>query len=95
MRSYRLDEVKDQLHILYIGLVIEEAHHACSKDCHTYKVGDLFKHIVETAIPLYVNLKRKEKFPIVAPLKEPCLSNVAMLGTISELGNELYKKNRD
>ena len=35
VRSCRLDVVKDQLHIVYIGLVLEEAHHAYSKDGHT------------------------------------------------------------
>ena len=28
----------------------------------------------------------------MAPLKLPCLKNVATLGTMSELGNNLYKK---
>ena len=53
---------------------------------------ELFKHLVELAIPLYVDLKRKGKLPTVAPLKLPCPPNVATLGTMSELGNDLYKQ---
>ena len=47
---------------------------------------------MDTALPLYVDLKRKGKLPTVVPLKLPCPSNVATLGTMSELGNNLYKQ---
>ena len=87
-----MDVLKDQLHIFYIGLGIEEAHPAYSKDGHTYIADELFKHLVETAIPLYVDLKRKGKLPTVALLKLPCPPNVATLGTMYELGNDLYKQ---
>ena len=92
VRSCRLGIVKDQLHILYIGLVIEEAHHAYSKYGHTYMTDEIFEHLVEMAILLYIDFKRKIQLPTVAPLKLPCPPNVAMLGTISELGNNLYKQ---
>ena len=84
--------VKYQLHILYIGLVIEEAHHAYSKDVHTYTANELFEQLMDMAILMYIDLKRKGKFPTVAPLKLPCLPNVATMGTMSELGNELNKQ---
>ena len=80
------------IHILYIGLVIEEDHHTYPKDGHTYTADELFEHLVETAISLYIYLERKGKLPTVAPLKLPCPPNVATLGTMSELGNNLYKK---
>ena len=76
-----MDVVKYQLHILYIGLVIEEAHHVYSKDGHTYTADELFEHLVDTAILLYVDLKIKGKLPNVAPLKLPCPPNMATLGT--------------
>ena len=41
-------------------------------------------------ISLYVDLKRKGKFPTVASLKMPCPTNVATLVTMSELGNDIY-----
>ena len=41
-RSCRFDVVKYQLHILYIGLETEEAHHAYSRDSHTYMDDELF-----------------------------------------------------
>ena len=47
---------------------------------------------METAIPIYVDLKRKGKFPNVAPLKLPCPPNVETLVTMSELVNYLYKQ---
>ena len=87
-----MDVVKGQLHILYIGLGIYEAQHAYSKSVHTYIAYDLFEHLVETAIPLYVDLNRKGKFPTVAPLKLPYPPNVATLVTMSELGKDLYKQ---
>ena len=92
MRSCGLDVVKDQLYILYIVLVIEEAHHVYSKYDHTYTADDIFEHLADMAIPLYVDLKRKGKFPTVAPLKLRCPPNVATLGTMSELGKDLYKQ---
>ena len=55
-------------------------------------VYELFEHLVETANPLYVDFKRKGKLPTVAPLKMPCTPNVATLGTMSELGNDIYKQ---
>ena len=79
VRSCRLDVVKYQLRILYIGLVIEEAHHAYSKYGYNYTADELFEHLVETAIPLYIALKRKGNFPAVASLKLSCPPNVATL----------------
>ena len=87
-----MDIVKYQLHILYIGLGIEKAHHAYSKYVHTYMVEKLFKQLVETEILLYIDLKRKAKLLTGAPLKLPFPPNVATLGSMSELGNDLYKK---
>ena len=92
VRSCRLDVVKYQLHIIYMGLGIEEAQHAYSKDGHTNTSDELFEHLAETAIQLYVDLKKKGKLPTVAPLKLPCPPNVATLGTMSELGNDLYRQ---
>ena len=94
VKSCRSDVVKYQLHILYIGLGIEEAHHMYSKDGHTYTADKLFEHLVETEIPLYVDLKRKGKLPTVALLKLPCPPNVATLGTMSELGKIPLQTNR-
>ena len=43
-------------------------------------------------ISLCIDLKRKGKLPTVTPLKLPCLPNMATLGTMSELDNELYNQ---
>ena len=90
MCSCRLDVVKDQLNILHAALGIEEAYQVYSKDGHNYTEDELFKHLVDTAIPLYIDLKGK--FPTVAPLEMTYPPNVATLGTMSELGNNLYKQ---
>ena len=55
-------------------------------------MDELFEHIVETVILLYIYLKRKGKLPTVVPLKLTCLQNVATLGNMSWLGNGLYKQ---
>ena len=87
-----MNVVKYQLHIRYIVLGIEEAHHAYSKGGSTYTADELFEHLVDTAILLYVDLKRKGKLPTMASLKLPCHTNMATLGTMSELGNGIYKQ---
>ena len=43
------------------------------------------------AIMLYMNLKKEGKLPTVAPMKMPSAPNMATLGTMSELGNDLYR----
>ena len=47
---------------------------------------------MKTAIPLYVGFKSKGKFLTVAPLKLPCPPNMATLGTMSELGSDIYNQ---
>ena len=59
---------------------------------HTYTTDDFFKHLVDTAIPLYIDFKRKGKLLTMLPQKLLCTTHVATLGTMSELGNNLYKK---
>ena len=71
---------------------IEEAHYAYSKDVHTYTADEIYKRVVEMAILLYDDLKRKGKLLTVAPLKLPCPPNLATLGTMYELGNGIYKQ---
>ena len=71
---------------------VEEAHHTYSRDGKTYTADEIFEDLVEAVIPLYVDLKRKGKLLTVAPLKLLCPPNVATLGTMSKLGNDLCKK---
>ena len=44
------------------------------------------------AIMLYMNLKKEGKFQTVSPMKMPSAPNMATLGTMSELGNDIYKQ---
>ena len=87
-----MDVAKDQLHIFCLKVGKEEAHHPYSKNNYTYTADELFKHLVETAIPVYLTLKRKGKLPTMAPLKLPTPPNVPTLGTMSELGKDLYEQ---
>ena len=92
VRSCRMDVVKDQILILLFGLGIEEAHHPWSKDGHTYSADELFEHLATVAIPRYVELKRAGKLPTEAPMTLPRAPNTVTLGTMSELGNNLYEQ---
>ena len=57
-----------------------------------YTADELFEYPVTIAIMLYMNLKKEGKLPTVAPMKMPSAPNMATLGTMSELVNNLYKQ---
>ena len=90
MRGNKLEAVKEQTLIRFLGLGIKGAHHPWSKDKYTYTVDDLFDHLIKTVIPLVNELKRKKKLPREAPLNFPSPPNKMSLGTTSALGEELF-----
>ena len=63
----KLENVKEQILIRYLGLGWEEAHHPWSKKKHTYTATELLKYLCEVVIPLQ-NVKQ---VPIQAPIKLP------------------------
>ena len=62
MRGNKLEAVKEQILIRYLGLGIKEAHHPWSKDKYTYTADEFFDHLIKTVIPLVSELKQQKSF---------------------------------
>ena len=62
MTANKLEAVKEQILIRYLGLGIKEAHHPWSKGQHTYTVDELLDHLMKNVIPLESELKRGKNF---------------------------------
>ena len=68
MTANKLEAVKEQILIRYLGLGIKEAHHPWSKGQHTYTADELLDHLMKNVIPLESELKRGKKLPTEAPM---------------------------
>jgi hypothetical protein len=75
----KLECVKEQILIRYLGLGWEEAHHPWSKNKHQYTASELLKHLCEIVIPL----EDINKVPKQAPIKLPTRPDDFTLGTKS------------
>ncbi len=75
----KIECVKEQILIRYLGLGWEEAHHLWSKNRHQYTALDLLKHLCEVVIPLQ-NVK---EVPNEALIKLPTRPDSFTLGTKS------------
>ncbi len=75
----KIECVKKQILIRYLGLGWKEAHHPWSKNRHQYNASELLKHLCEVVIPLH-NVK---EVPNQAPIKLPSRPDNFMLGTKS------------
>jgi hypothetical protein len=75
----KIECVKEQILIRYLGLGWEETHHPWSKNRHQYTALELLKHLCEVVIPL-PNVK---EVPNQAPIKLPTWPDSFMLGTKS------------
>ena len=53
-------------------------------------MDELFEHLVKVAIPKYLELKARGKLQTEAPINLPKAPNTATLGTMSDLGNDIY-----
>jgi hypothetical protein len=99
MRGNKLEAVKEQLSIAYLGLGIEGAHHPWSEKqgtvAYTFTVDELFEHFVLTVLPLVNELKRKGKLPTEPPLNVPSSPETMTCGTTSELGEDLFKMDKE
>ncbi len=60
----KLECVKEQILIQYLGLGWEEAHHLWSKNKHQYTASELLKHLCEIVIPLEDIIKVPKQAPI-------------------------------
>jgi hypothetical protein len=75
----KLECVKEQILIRYLGLGWEEAHHPWSKNKHQYTASELLKHLCEIVIPL----QDINEVPKQAPIKLPTRPDNFTLGTKS------------
>ena len=91
----KLEAVKEQILIRFLGLGIEEAHHPWSRDGHTFSADELFRHLVETVIPLVDRLEEDGKLPTKPPLKLPEVPQTSKVGTTSRLGTQIFAKDEE
>jgi hypothetical protein len=75
----KLECVKEQILIRYLGLGWDEAHHPWSKNKHQYTASELLKHLCEIVIPL----EDINEVPKQAPIKLPTRPDDFTLGTKS------------
>jgi len=87
----RLNAVKEQILIRYLGLGWERAHHPWSKSGVTFSSKQLLKHLIETVIPMANELP----IPVEPPIKFPSPPESQLLGTESELSFVYAAGNED
>ncbi len=75
----KIECVKEQIFIRYLGLGWEEAHHPWSKNKHIYTASELLKHLCEVVIPL----QDVKEVPDQPPIKLPARPDSFTLGTKS------------
>ncbi len=76
-KQEKIECVKEQILIRYLGLGWEEAHHPWLKNKHVYTASELFKHVCEIVIPL----QDAKEVPDHPPIKLPARPDSFMLGT--------------
>ena len=64
MTGNKLEAVKEQILIRYLGLGIKEAHHPWSKGQHTHTADELLAHFMNKVISLESELKRRKNFQL-------------------------------
>jgi hypothetical protein len=64
LKKKKIECVKEQILIRYLGLGWEEAHHPWSKNKHTYSASELLKHLCEVVIPLQDTKKVLDQPPV-------------------------------
>ena len=78
--------VREQIHIVYLGLGLEEAYHPWSYDGNEYTSVELLEHFVKVCLPL----TKSRKLPDKPPLEYPALPEFPVLGTLSKDIEEYY-----
>ena len=71
--------VKEQIHIVYLGLGLEEAYYPWSKDGYEFTDVELLQYFVNVCLPL----TKTRKLPKDAPVEHPRLPDFPTLGTLS------------
>ena len=89
--SRKLEAVKDQILMRYLGLGWKEAYHPWSANNSPFSADELFDHFVDVVLPLADKLD----VPTEPPLELPKLPELPTLGTVSKLAEELEQKEVD
>ena len=70
--------------MIYLGLVIEEAHHPWSENARSFTSRELLNNLVDMVIPY----EKTIILPTEAPITAPTLDTFQKVGTISRLSSE-------
>ena len=90
-KSRKLDAVKEQHLIPFLGLGWLEAHHPWSRGKHTFSADELFDNLINVVIPLYDKLDPPDK----PPLSMPTPPDMVELGTTSDLAKEHMESSKE
>ncbi len=78
-KSAKLQFVKEQILIWYLGLGWDKAYHPWSRNKHVYTPTELMEHFVKMVLPL----ANTEVVPDAPPMSLPGLSSLPALGTVA------------
>ena len=90
-KSAKLQFVKEQILIRYLGLGWTKAYHPWSKNKHIFSPSELMEHFVKVVLPL----DNTEVVPTAPPMNLPGLPSLPTLGTVAHDVNALAEKNDD
>jgi hypothetical protein len=78
-KSAKLQFVKEQILIRYLGLGWTKAYHPWSKNKHIFSPSELMEHFVKVVLPL----DNTEVVPTAPPMNLPGLPSLPTLGTVA------------
>jgi hypothetical protein len=90
-KSAKLQFVKEQILIRYLGLGWTKAYHPWSKNKHIFSPSELMEHFVKVVLPL----DNTEVVPTAPPMNLPGLPSLPTLGTVAHDVNALAERNDD
>jgi hypothetical protein len=90
-KSAKLQFVKEQILIWYLGLGWTKAYHPWSKNKHIFSPYELMEHFVKVVLPL----DHTEVVPNAPPMNLPGLPSLPTLGTVAHDIDALAEKNDD
>jgi hypothetical protein len=90
-KSTKLQFVKEQILIRYLGLGWTKAYHPWSKNKHIFSPSELMEHFVKVVLPL----DNTEVVPTAPPMNLPGLPSLPTLGTVAHDVNALAERNDD
>jgi hypothetical protein len=88
-KSAKLQFVKEQILIRYLGLGWTKAYHPWSRNKHVFSPSELMEHFVKVVLPL----ENTELVPDAPPMNLPGLPSLPALGTVAHDVTALEEKN--